>query len=93
MSALDAYYAAWNISNSIGHFRIEGEPMPRVEFGKERNRMSLANCPDCNTDLGSLHLLGCTVEQCPLCDGSALGCGCQYEKRPKEMLKEALDLP
>lgn len=76
-------------SDAVTHFVIEGEPMPRVRFGDEQNRMSLMNCPECYSAIGSFHMLGCTVEQCPLCDGKAYGCSCSYEKRPREYLRQS----
>lgn len=72
-------------SQAVTHFVIEGEPMLRVRFGDEQNRMSLMYCPECNSGYGSFHILSCTVEQCPLCDGKARDCSCSYEKRPRDL--------
>lgn len=87
MSLFDEIRREQEKSDAVTHFVIEGEPMPRVRFGDEHNRMSLLRCPDCDSATGSLHLLGCTVEQCPLCDGQAHNCSCSYEKRPREYLR------
>lgn len=76
-------------SQTVTCFVIEGEPMSRVRFGDEVNRMSLVHCPECSSGVGSLHLLGCTVEQCPLCGDWARDCPCSYERRPQELLRSA----
>jgi len=88
MNLWDDIRREWERSQSVRHFLIEGEPLPRIPFGSERNRMSLANCPECNGGFGEMHMLGCTVEQCPLCDASACGCGCAYQQRPNQLLRE-----
>lgn len=87
MSLFDAIRLEYEKSQAVTHFVVEGELMPRVQFGDEKNRMSLMNCPECNLGHGSFHMLGCNVEQCPLCDGSACNCSCSYEKRPCELLR------
>jgi hypothetical protein len=34
-------------------------------------------CHDCGAVLGQYHCEGCDVEQCPVCKGQAMGCGCE----------------
>lgn len=87
MSLFDDVRREWEKSQATTHFVMEGERMPRVRFGFEENRMSLASCPECDAGAGSFHMLGCTVEQCPLCEGKAYGCSCSYEKRPSEIMR------
>lgn len=83
MDLSDQVRQEYEKSQSLIGFIIEGETMPRVRFGDEENRMSLMSCPECNVGIGSYHMLGCTVEQCPLCEGKAYGCACSYEVRPR----------
>lgn len=40
----------------------------------------IMNCPDCGTEEGQTHQVGCDWETCPFCNHQLLGCGCLYEK-------------
>lgn len=86
MGLWDDIRAEFEKSQATRHFVIEGERMPRIAFGDETNRMSLMRCPECDSGPGSFHMLGCTVEECPLCEGPACNCACAYEKRPRELM-------
>jgi len=33
-------------------------------------------CPECEVQIGQLHIPGCTLEDCPFCGGEIVGCGC-----------------
>ncbi len=37
-------------------------------------------CPSCGVAEGAFHLLGCSVEICPWCDGQITYCNCRFEK-------------
>ena len=87
MDLFDEIRLEYEKSQAVTHFVIEGEPMPRVRFGDEHNRMSLMRCPECDSVYGTFHILSCTIEQCPHCDGKARDCSCSYEKRPREHLR------
>jgi hypothetical protein len=87
MGLLDDMRLECEKSQTVTRFVIEGEPFPRVQFGDEKNRMSLSHCPECDSGIGSFHMLGCTIERCPLCDEKARDCSCSYEKRPQELLR------
>lgn len=88
MSLRDDIRREWERSQAVRHYMIEGEAMPRIPFGREANRMSLSNCPECDSGFGQLHMLGCTIEQCPLCDQRACSCFCTYQQRPNQLMRE-----
>lgn len=57
---------------------------------KEAINMDKERCPFCKCEAGKLHmngLMGCPVEECPVCHGKLHDCGCfdkkliQYEAR------------
>lgn len=37
-------------------------------------------CPACGVEEGELHLLGCSVEVCPWCEGQLNKCNCRFEQ-------------
>ena len=60
-------------------YRIAGERLARVPFGRERAAgPTPARCPDCGAGPGELHVPGCEVEQCPACGGRVISCDCAY---------------
>ena len=50
----------------------------RIPFGQEKNMPTegLANCGDCGSLPGQLHVPDCDVEQCPKCFEQLISCGC-----------------
>jgi hypothetical protein len=57
-----------------------------------------AVCPACGVKEGELHLLGCSVEICPWCEGQLCKCNCRFEQLEldaidrEEQLEEFEDL-
>jgi len=49
-------------------------------------------CPVCSAAVGEHHLLGCSVEVCPWCDGQLSRCGCRFEKLGLEELADEEEL-
>jgi hypothetical protein len=52
-----------------------------------------ALCPACGVEEGELHLLGCSVEVCPWCNGQLCRCNCRFEQLETESIdsEEQLD--
>ncbi len=49
-------------------------------------------CPVCSTAVGEYHLLGCSVEVCPWCEGQFSRCGCRFEQLGLEVLEDEEEL-
>ncbi len=49
-------------------------------------------CPACAVNDGEFHLLGCTVEVCPWCDGQLSNCNCRFEKLKIDLIEEESQL-
>lgn len=50
----------------------------RIPYGSETNYFFIDDekCPECKVEWGELHKEGCDQEQCPLCGGQYISCGC-----------------
>lgn len=46
------------------------------------------SCPVCGVPEGENHLLGCTVEICPWCEGQLSYCNCRFEQLDTEVIDE-----
>lgn len=45
-------------------------------------------CPACGVGEDEYHLLGCTVEVCPWCDGQLSKCNCRFEQLDSEEIED-----
>jgi hypothetical protein len=76
-------------SQTVKSFCIAGADFSRIAYGYERGAFAEyaieTECSNCGAPTGFLHLLPCDLEQCPRCEQQALGCSCDYEKRPDEL--------
>ena len=49
-------------------------------------------CPVCGVPEGECHVLGCTVEICPWCDGQLSNCNCRFEQLETEEIEDEQQL-
>ena len=62
-------------------------PVDELEDYKELSNTGLSVCSACGVSEGEFHLLGCSVEVCPWCDGQLSNCNCRFEQLGVEELE------
>ena len=63
-------------------YLIDGKEWPRIRYGDESEDWGADRqpCHDCGVIKGQYHVpFLCDAERCPVCDGQALACDCNYE--------------
>lgn len=67
----------------IIHDRVEYEP---VKIGDKSIWIQDDGhrCHDCGAKYGEYHHMGCDCEQCPICGGQLISCGCIDEEDPDD---------
>jgi len=67
-------------SQSLTHYRFEGDLYPRLPYGLEtfRNPTEAGRqpCRHCGAVKGQLHEPLCDYEQCPVCGYQVMSCDC-----------------
>lgn len=48
----------------------------RVLVGREKGGITVEKCPECGRNAGDEHAPGCSLEQCPACRMTLIGCNC-----------------
>ena len=55
-------------------------PVAELEEYRSNRNAEISICPACGVQEGEIHLLGCSVEVCPWCDGHLSKCNCRFEQ-------------
>ena len=63
----------WLDENGNPYLDDTGKPYDNYECAGK------SPCGDCDVLRGEYHTSGCDIEQCPVCKGQALGCGCRLD--------------
>jgi hypothetical protein len=63
-------YEKWLDENNQQYLDDNGNPYNEFEMAGK------SPCEDCGVVRGEFHVSGCDIEQCPVCKGQRLGCGC-----------------
>jgi hypothetical protein len=59
-------------------------PIPLRPWGSEHGWRANGRCGDCGVQPGGFHHLGCDIQECPVCSGQMLSCGCRFDEDPPE---------
>ncbi|MDQ0027750.1 hypothetical protein J2X90_005586 [Variovorax paradoxus] len=72
-------------AQDITHVTFFKVPFARIAYGPDHPHITVKpRCYDCGVLEGQLHVQGCCVEQCPICLGQAMWCGCPDDFGPDD---------
>lgn len=76
------------LAQNLLAYKINGVEHNRVAFGREESERYTGHepCRDCACNVGQLHVAGCCMERCPVCEGQAISCRCNYA--PNQAISE-----
>ena len=69
---------------TVGVFHVAGRPITMVAFGREQWRPKPSRCGDCGVARDGWHHPGCDLQECPVCAGQMLSCGCRFDEDAPE---------
>lgn len=68
------------VSCTVEALHRAGERIEMRPWGSERGWSARARCGDCGTPPGGFHHLGCDIQECPVCRGQMMSCGCRFDE-------------
>ena len=89
--------AFWGLTDQEDFAKI-CVPINELEDYPGETKNKRQECPACGVEEGEYHLLGCSVEVCPWCEGQLNKCNCRFEQLEvdvvdnEEQLKHFLEL-
>lgn len=68
------------VSCTTRAFHRDGRTIEMVPWGRESGWSAQARCHDCGVMPSRFHHPGCDIQECPLCGGQMLSCGCRFDE-------------
>jgi hypothetical protein len=73
------------VSCTIDALHQRGRHYDMVRFGDERHPIGGPRCGDCGAARGGWHHVGCDLQECPVCGGQLITCGCRFDEDDVEV--------
>ena len=67
-------------SCSVGELHRGGRAIAMIPWGSESGWRATRRCGDCGVQPGSFHHPGCDMQECPICHGQMITCGCRFDE-------------